>query len=132
MNISEIIEQMNTEYMAAQKYYMLEDNAVPTISDINNGFQVDYSLELAQKLFDLGHSAIVYDMTIVDIPHLCVKFNGLYYDCEAPNGVENIYELPIFATNGATINSPIVWHYQNDHFVQKDNAPEQTYIRIKI
>lgn len=132
MTISQMIEQMNTEYMAAKKYDLLEDNAVPTISDINNGFQVDYSLELAQKLFDLGHSAIVYDMTIVDIPHLCVKFNGLYYDCEAPNGVENIYELPIFATNGATEDSPIVWNYQNDNFVQKGDVEEKGFNRIKI
>lgn len=132
MTISEIIKQMNKEYMAAKKYEVLEDNAVPTVSDINNGFQVDYSLELAQKLFDLGHSAIVYDMTIVDIPHLCVKFNGLYYDCEAPNGVKNVYELPIFATSGATADSPIVWHYQNDNFVQKGEVEEKGFNRIKI
>lgn len=136
MNIAQIIEQMNKDYMAAKKYDVLYDNTAPTISDINNGFQVDYSLELAQKLFDLGHSSIVYDLTMVDIPHLCVRFNDLYYDCEAPNGVKHPHELPIFASNGATADSPITWHYQNDHFVQKDNGAEngaeKTYTRIKI
>lgn len=131
MTISEMIEQMNKEFMAAKKYDMMSGSTKPTIADINNGFQVEYSHVLAEKLLEMGFSSIVYDLTVVDIPHLCVKFNGLYYDCEAPHGVQHPQQLPIFATSGATLDDPITWDYRNDY---GDPKPQEStsFTRIKI
>jgi len=62
--------------------------------DINDG-RCD---EFADRVCELVPDAGVWDLGI-EHGHVCIKWNGRYYDAEEPEGVRHWRQLPIIVRN---------------------------------
>ena len=80
-------------------------NEVRTAEDINKGFCFYFAMQLRDRL---GGDCIIVDTEGMN-SHSFVFTNGLYYDSEAPNGVEDYYDLPYFRIHHEAENIPIVY-----------------------
>lgn len=81
----------------------------PTTWDINNGFCEDLAEAVAARVPG-AEVAPAYDPELhplredggYDADHFVVVFEGRFYDCECPEGVDQVRELPIYRHRGKT------------------------------
>lgn len=119
MNISDVIAeetaamiQWMREHPEAIPEHLrvrLDRGEEPTTWDINNGFCEHLSEAVAERVAG-AESVPAYDPELHpfredggwDADHFVVAFKGRFYDCECPEGVEQVRELPIYLNRGKT------------------------------
>lgn len=81
----------------------------PTTWDINNGRCEELAEAVAERV-DGAECAPAYDPELHpfredggwDADHFVVLYRGRFYDCEMPEGVEHVRDLPLYRNRGKT------------------------------
>lgn len=102
---------MRTHQKALPEYLRvrLSQGEEPTTWDINNGFCEDLAEIVAARI--PGAEVVpAYDPELhplredggYDADHFVIVFEGRFYDCECPEGVNHVRDLPIYQNRGKT------------------------------